>query len=232
MAHGCEPARRWLAGAVYRLERRAAPEPHCRPSTPGASAARARPGHKLRSAPALSSSAARLRRFRRGYAACRRLPEPRSSSARVKIIVELARHRPADARCLLEVVECGALHCARRAEMHQERTFAAWPDAGNLIERRGGQTLGSLGAVRPDREAVCLVAQTLEVELYRRIGRKGDLAAARQMKDFSPLPTVVRTLANAEDGKAVHAHFLHHVTDGRELPLTAIDQDEVWPRSE
>ena len=56
------------------------------------------------------------------------------SSARVEIIVELARHRLADAGCPLEILQRRALDRPRRAEVHQQRPFAVGADAGDFVE--------------------------------------------------------------------------------------------------
>src|SRR3546814_4937830 len=69
-------------------------------------------------------------------------------------IVDLLRDRHADAGRALEVVEAGAAHGARGAEMHQQRLFARRADAGNLVERAGADRPGALRPVRADREAV------------------------------------------------------------------------------
>ena len=73
---------------------------------------------------------------------------------------------------LLEILERGVADRPRRAEMHQQGALAARADAGDLVERAGGEALGALRPVGADREAVGLVAQPLEVEEQRRIGRE------------------------------------------------------------
>ena len=103
-------------------------------------------------------------------------PHPRG----MEIIVELARHRPADPGRLFEIVERRALDRARRAEMHQQRALAVRADAGDLVERRGGQALRPLRAVRADRKAVRFVAQALEIEQQRRIRRQASSRARRE----------------------------------------------------
>src|SRR4051794_17367680 len=116
----------------------------------------------------------------------------RSSSARVEIIVKLTRHRLADARRSLEILERGPLDRSCSAEVHQQRALAARPDAWNLVKRRRRQALRPLRAMRADGETVCLVAQPLKIEKQRRIRRQGDLAPAGQMKYLATFAAMVR----------------------------------------
>ena len=46
--------------------------------------------------------------------------------------------------------------------------------------------------MRTDGKAVRLVAQSLQVKQYRRVGREGQFAALRQMEYLPPLAAVVR----------------------------------------
>ena len=66
--------------------------------------------------------------------------------------------------------------------------------------------------VGADREAVRLVAQPLEVEEQRRIGREGDLAAAGQVEDLAP-GIAVRPLGDADHRHVVDAGILQHLAD-------------------
>src|SRR6185369_3602192 len=97
---------------------------------------------------------------------------------RVEIIIELPRHRPADAWRLFEVLERSALDRARRTEMHQQCALAVGADAGDVVEGRSGEALRPLGAMRSDCETVSLVAQALEIEEQSRIGLQRDFAAS------------------------------------------------------
>src|SRR3546814_18124616 len=88
-------------------------------------------------------------------------------------IVDLLRDRHADAGRALEVVEAGAAHGARGAEMHQQRLFARRADAGNLVARDGADRPGALHPVSADREALARVAHPLEVQTDRYGVRQG-----------------------------------------------------------
>ena len=68
----------------------------------------------------------------------------RNLPARVEIIVDAARHRGRDARRLFEILERRAAHRPRGAEMHQQGALAARADAGDVVERVGGEALGAL----------------------------------------------------------------------------------------
>ena len=114
------------------------------------------------------------------------------------------------------------------AEVHQQRALAARADAGDLVERAGGEALGALGAVRADREAVGLVAEALQVEEQGRIGREADFAAARQVEGLAA-GIAVRALGDADHGHVVDARFLQHRADRRELALAAVDQQQIRP---
>src|SRR5687768_6721298 len=98
------------------------------------------------------------------------------------MVVNAAGHRLRDSRRLLQILERGTLDRAGGAEMHQQSALAAGADAGDVVERVGGESLRPFLAMGADREAVRLVAQPLEIEEQRRVGRQGDFAAAGQME--------------------------------------------------
>ena len=66
------------------------------------------------------------------------------SSARMEIIVDAARGGAGDAGDLLDILERGVPDRAGRAEMHQQGALAARADAGDVVERAGGEALGAL----------------------------------------------------------------------------------------
>src|SRR5688572_12817289 len=103
-----------------------------------------------------------------------------ASSARVEIVVDAPRRRAGNTRNLFQILERGALDRAGRSEVHQQRPLAPRADAGNLVERTRRHALRALLAMGADGKAVGLVAQALEIEEGRRVGRKGHLATARQ----------------------------------------------------
>jgi hypothetical protein len=64
----------------------------------------------------------------------KQLPGSGSSSARVKIVVQLARDGTADAWCLLEVFKRSPLYGSSSAEVHEERALPVGTYAWHFIE--------------------------------------------------------------------------------------------------
>src|SRR5579864_2010441 len=91
-------------------------------------------------------------------------------SVGMKVLINLFCDGFADAGDALDLGEAGARHRAGRAEMVQERVLALGADAGDLVERRLPDRLRALGAMRPDRKAMRLVAQPLQ-EIKHRVAR-------------------------------------------------------------
>src|SRR5690349_6350504 len=108
----------------------------------------------------------------------------------MEIVVDLTRHRIADSRRLLEIVESGSFDGPSSAKVHEERALPVGPNSRDLIQRRGGQALSPLRAVRSDCKPVSFVAQTLEIEEQSRVRLKGDFAAAGKMEDLAALAAV------------------------------------------
>src|SRR5438552_14881278 len=96
------------------------------------------------------------------------------------MLINLFRHALRDAVDPLEFGEAGARNSPCRAEMVQERSLAVGSDAGNVVEQGMTDGLGAPRPVRADREAVRLIAQTLQ-EVERRIaGVETEGSLARQ----------------------------------------------------
>src|SRR5689334_14314102 len=147
----------------------------------------------------------------------------------MEVIVELARHRLADPRRLLEVIECGALHRPRRPKMHEERALTVRTDAWDFIQGRSRQAFRPLSPMRADRESVSFVAQALEIEQQSRVRRQRNLPATREMKHLPPLAAMVRSLGDTNDRHVVDPRILHYLADCRQLTLAAVDQEQVRP---
>src|SRR5262249_60090385 len=73
-------------------------------------------------------------------------------SVAMEMIINLFCHGLADAGDAFQLSGTGARHRPRRTEMVQQRPFAPGTDAGNLVERRAAERLGSLCSVRSDCE--------------------------------------------------------------------------------
>src|SRR5689334_19987155 len=86
-----------------------------------------------------------------------RAGRPQILSFGVEMIINLFRDGSADPLNLLQVGEPGTRHRAGRAEMVQQRLLAPCPDPWDLVERRGGQSLGALCPMCADREPVRFV---------------------------------------------------------------------------
>src|SRR4051794_23083063 len=73
-----------------------------------------------------------------------------ASRACVKVAVDALGERTADSRHLGDVVDRGGLHPAKTAEMLDQRLAPLGPDAGDLVQHRGGARLPATGAVSDD----------------------------------------------------------------------------------
>src|SRR6188768_1226886 len=100
----------------------------------------------------------------------------------MEIVVELPRHRLADAGRALQVLKRRALDRAGSSEMHEQCSLAVGPDAGDVVETGGRQTLGAFLPMRTDCKAVGFVAKPLDVEQQGRARRQGHLSPAGQVK--------------------------------------------------
>ena len=97
----------------------------------------------------------------------------------------------------------------------------AGPDAGQLVEHRGGHRAVAPAAVMGDREAVRLVAHALQqLELRRVVAEEERLGIPRPEHLLDPL-------GQRDDRDAALAEALQHAQPGRELPWAAVDHDEV-----
>ncbi len=93
------------------------------------------------------------------------------------MFVQGAGHGFVDAGCAFEVFEAGAFYGAGCAEVEEEGLFAGRANAGDIVQRAGGERLAALFAVGADGEAVGFVAQALEVEEDGAVWRQGEFAA-------------------------------------------------------
>src|SRR5215469_11953405 len=80
----------------------------------------------------------------------------------MEMIINLFGDGFADAANPLKLAEPGAGDNSCRAEMAKQRLLASRADPSDLVERRASQRFCSLGTMRPDREAMRLVAQALQ----------------------------------------------------------------------
>ena len=83
---------------------------------------------------------------------------PARSRIRVKKVEDFPRQGPAHPADLLQIGQACRRHGAGRAEMLQQRTLAARPDAGDLVQRIGADGGAALLAMGADSEAVRFVA--------------------------------------------------------------------------
>ena len=133
------------------------------------------------------------------------------------------RFRPDDG---IELLARGATHGGHAAECGQQRAATARPDAWDAIELRPQIAHRSRLAVKRHGEAVRLVADALQQQERRIVLRQHDRVAARsRVKSSSSrfaIPTATR-FASPIDSSAV--------VRGRQLPLAAVDQDQIRKRS-
>src|SRR5260370_17429943 len=88
----------------------------------------------------------------------------------VEEVVDLARGLGADPGYLGEIGQRRALDRLERAEMVEQGALAGRADARDLLQSRLADVAAAPDAVRPDREAMRLVAQPLD-GIERRIAR-------------------------------------------------------------
>src|SRR5215472_9407617 len=119
-------------------------------------------------------------------------------SVAMEMIINLFCHGLADAGDAFQLPGTGARHRSRRTEMVQQRALAPDADAGNLVQWRATERLGSLRAVRPDREPVGLVTQPLQ-EIKDRVARiERERRPLRPKKPLAP-GVAVRSLGDRHD---------------------------------
>ena len=110
--------------------------------------------------------------------------------------------------------------------MSEQGALARRADAGNLVQRRNAQRLGTLGAVGADDETVGLVAQALE-EIEHRVARlQHERLASGEEDAFAP-GVALRSLGDGRKRDVLKAKFRHHLDGDIDLALAAIDDDEV-----
>jgi hypothetical protein len=127
-----------------------------------------------------------------------------------------------------ELPEPGPGNRSRRAEMVQQCLLAASADTADLVEGGAPEGLRSLGAVRTDGEPVRLITQPLEeiengvawVERERR--------SSRQEEAFPP-GIAVGPLCDPSDCDIGNTELFEDAAGDIELPLAAVDQDQIGP---
>src|SRR6188472_850079 len=108
----------------------------------------------------------------------------------MKMAIDAAGQRTADALDVFEIGDAGTAHPLGRSEGAQQGFLAFRPNAGHLVRRVGRHALEAPGAMGADGEAVRLVAQPLD-EIEHRLARlEHEGWPARQMKMLPPGITV------------------------------------------
>src|ERR1700754_4233982 len=104
---------------------------------------------------------------------------------RVEELEDLARAFGADAGDLAEIGDRGALDLLQRSERHEQCALARRADAGDLLQACLADVLLAQLAVRPDHEAMRLIAQPLD-EVEHGIARlELDRLAIRHEQGFA-----------------------------------------------
>src|SRR5213082_2216925 len=80
----------------------------------------------------------------------------------MQVIINTSRQRRADSRHLREICHSGAHHALQSAEVLQERPPPGGPESRDHLQHRLVVTAGTLAAMTGDREAVGLVADSLD----------------------------------------------------------------------
>src|SRR5438552_16603726 len=125
----------------------------------------------------------------------------------VEEVVDLARGLGADPGHFGKISQRRALDRLERAEMVEQGALAGRADARDLLQSRLADVTAAPDAVRADREAMRLVAQTFD-EIERRIARlELELLASGQEERLNYSDAV----------RAYDHHIVRHVTDDESL---------------
>src|SRR6516162_3236625 len=100
--------------------------------------------------------------------------------------------------------------------MVQQCPLAPRPDPGDLIERRAAERLCPLSAVRTYREAVCLIAQTLQKVEHGVPRIEREWRSTRQEEALSP-GVAVRPFGDRGDRDVVNAELIKNALPDIEL---------------
>src|SRR5438046_6448268 len=87
----------------------------------------------------------------------------------MQVIINTSRQRRADSSHLREIDHSGAHHALQSAEVLQERPPPGGPESRDHLQHRLVVTAGTLAAMTGDREAVGLVANSLDETRSRRM---------------------------------------------------------------
>src|ERR1700704_431669 len=153
---------------------------------------------------------------------------PRSSRALMEEIVDLARRLRADSGNFSEIGERRALDRLERPEVVQQRALARWADAGDFLQPGLPDIAPAPDAVRADCEAMRFVAQPL-YEIEHRIARlELERLPPRHEEGLEP-GIAIGPLGNRQERDVGDAQRGGRLTPRRELPPSAIDDDETRP---
>src|SRR5215471_13669761 len=140
----------------------------------------------------------------------------------VEKIIDAPRRLGADARRAGKVGERGALDLPQRSEMAQQGALAGRADAGNLLQSGLADVAPAAGAVRADREAMRLVAQSLHEIEHRVAQRQFEARPAGRMEGFAT-GVAVRTLGDGDERQVGEAERGQRLVRGAKLALAAVD---------
>ena len=138
-------------------------------------------------------------------------------------IVHCLRHRRRHTRHFLQILKRRAAYRPCRAEVHEQRLFARGADAGNFVERAGGNRLAPLRPVCADGKAVGFVAEALEIEQHWRVDWQVEFATVGEMEGLAPC-MAVGAFRDANKADVLDADFLQRCLDRADLALAAVDQ--------
>src|SRR5262245_57567396 len=113
--------------------------------------------------------------------------------------------------------------------MSQQCALPGWTNAGNFLQPGLADVALAPLPVRADREAMRLVAQALN-EIEHRIARRQLERRAARHEEGLAAGVAVRSLGDSDDREIVDAECRHGLAGGCELPLAAIDQQQIGPR--
>src|SRR5215210_3123059 len=128
-----------------------------------------------------------------------------ASHACVKVAVDALGERTADSGDLGDVVDRGGLHPAQAAEVLDQRLAPLGPDAGDLVQHRGGARFPATSAMSDDREAMCFVANLLDEVKTGMRRRELKASLFRLENQLFHAGLAFRPLCDADDARLVQA---------------------------
>ena len=141
--------------------------------------------------------------------------------------IDAPRGFGADALDLHQIGQRGSFDGFQRAEMQKQRAFAGRSDARNLLQTGFAQIAFAARPVRAYGKTMRLVAQAFD-EIKHRIAWRQLERIPSWNKERFPAGVAVRPFGDGHD-RNLDPKPGQNLARGTELPLPAVDQQEIGP---